>query len=337
MPITRIAAVEDGATGDLVFVDKKELVPIVKNRMPTAIVTSASLRDEFSSLPETVVFIAPHVPLAHALIKQKYGARDFSKTGWSEIHPSAVIHETVKMGEGVVVEPRAVIGRNVKIGSKSRIMAGVVIENDVFIGDDVIVQPLAFIGYGTKIGNEVQIGSGTVIGSEGYSFAQDSKKKSYSIPQTGIVVIEDRVRIGANNCIDRAAYRETRIGAGTKIDNLCHIAHNVEIGEDCLLTAMFCVAGSTKIGNRVIASGQAGVLDHLKICDDVVLLHKPGVSKDIDKPGAYAGIPIQPLGEYMKNTAVLRSATELRKRIVELENQMENLKKNLGADQNQNR
>ena len=138
-------------------------------------------------------------------------------------------------------------------------------------------------------------------------------------------MIGDRVRIGANNCIDRATYSETRIGAGTKTDNLCHIAHNVVVGEDCLLTAMLCVAGSTTIGNRVITSGNTGILDHVKICDDVVLLHRAGVTKDVEKPGAYAGVPLLPLGEYMKNSAVLKNANDLRKRVSAIE-------KNLGLD-----
>jgi UDP-3-O-[3-hydroxymyristoyl] glucosamine N-acyltransferase len=125
--------------------------------------------------------------------------------------------------------------------------------------------------------------------------------------------------VGANCCIDRAAYRTTRIGAGTKLDNLCHIAHNVEIGEDCLLTSMFCVAGSTTIGNRVMMSGQTGIKDHVTICDDVVLVHRAGVTADIDQPGAYAGLPVQPLKDYMRNTAESHMLADLRQRVLTLE------------------
>ena len=146
-----------------------------------------------------------------------------------------------------------------------------------------------------------------------------SRGKSHPIPQTGNVVLGDRVRVGANCCIDRAAYRTTRIGAGTKLDNLCRIAHNVQIGEDCLLTSMFCVAGSTTIGNRVISSGQTGVLDHVQVCDDVVLVHRAGVTGDIDQPGTYAGLPVQPLKDYLRNTAVVRLLGELRQRLLALE------------------
>jgi UDP-3-O-[3-hydroxymyristoyl] glucosamine N-acyltransferase len=198
-------------------------------------------------------------------------------------------------------------------------MAGAVVEHDAQIGRNVVMHPNAVVGYGCTVGDDVVIGGGAVIGSEGDGFAQDARGRSHAIPQTGNVVLEDRVRVGANCCIDRAAYGSTRIGAGTKLDNLCHIAHNVQIGEDCLLTSMFCVAGSTTIGNRVMASGQSGAIDHLTICDDVVLVHRAGVTTSIDQPGAYAGLPAQPLKEYTRNTAVFRMLGDLRQRLLALE------------------
>ena len=328
--IRGISAIETCKMGDLVFMDKKEYLPVIQERRPSAVVVSAglkeSLKDAFSNLQNVAVFTSGNVSLAHALLKRRYADRDLANSGWSGIHASAVVHETAQIGAGTVIEPNAVIGMNVRIGKNSRVMAGVVIENGAVIGDETVIHPKVVIGYGCQIGSQVVIGSGTVIGSEGFGFAQDAKRKSYPIPQTGIVVIGDRVRIGAGNCIDRATYSETRIGAGTKTDNLCHIAHNVVIGEDCLLTAMLCVAGSSKIGNRVITSGNTGILDHVDICDDVVLLHRAGVTKDIEKPGAYAGVPLLPLGEYLKNSAVLKNATDLRKRLMTIE-------KTLGLDE----
>ena len=304
---------------DLIFMDKEDVIKKFQTLKPAAVVTTAKLKPLLDAIPNLAVMVAPNLPMAHASLKQRYAGRDFATTGWSGIHPTAIIHESVTIGENTIVEPRAVVGAGTQIGKNCRIMAGVVIENDVRIGDGSIVHPLSVIGYGCQIGNDVVINSGSVIGSEGYGFAQDAKRKSHPIPQTGIVVIEDRVRVGANNCIDRAAYFETRIGAGTKLDNLCHIAHNVQIGEDCLLTAHFCIAGSSEVGNRVIASGQTGVSDHVKICDDSVLLHRAGVTKDIETPGAYAALPLQPLKEYMKNAVLARKLTEMRDRVKALE------------------
>ncbi len=316
---TRVAAVENCQPGDLVFVDKKEFFGFVAQGGPSVVVTSAALKETFRESKDQAVLIASNVALAHALLKQKYAGRDFSATGWEGVHASAVVHPSAVFGAGTVVEPKAVIGPGVVLGENCRVMAGAVVEHGVVMGNACVIHPAAVIGFDSVFGNGVQVGSSTVIGSEGYGFAQDSQRRSHAIPQTGNVVLADGVRVGAGCCIDRGSYRSTRVGAGTKIDNLCHIAHNVEIGSDCLLTAMCCIAGSTKIGNRVIASGQAGILDHLTVCDDVVLLHKAGVAKEILEPGMYAGTPTQPLSDYLKNTAVLRQANEMRKAIRDLE------------------
>ncbi len=317
--VMRIAALEECQAGDLVFLDKLCNLPFVSERKPAAVITSSKLKDRLGDLPDTAVLSAPNLGLLHALLKQRHGARRFEDSGWQGVHPSAVIHPDARIDPSAVIEPRAVIGRNARIGARCRIMAGAVIENDVIIGEDSVIHPLVVIGYGCVLGREVVVESGSVIGSQGFGFAQDAERRSHAIPQTGIVVIGDRVRVGANNCIDRATYQVTRIGAGTKFDNLCHVAHNVSIGEDCLLTAMLCVAGSSKIGNRVITSGQTGIIDHVEICDDVVLVHRAGVVKNIDQPGVHASLPAQPLDEYLKNTAVTRTGPALRKRVADLE------------------
>ena len=319
--ITGIAAVQSCGPGDLVFADKPALLRYVLERAPTVVVAARGLREALDGAGVKVVALfTGNVALAHATIKGAYAARDFAAAGWEgPIHPSAVVHPTAAIGADTCLEPRVVIGRNVRIGQRCRIMSGAVIEHDVTIGDDSIVHPNAVVGYGCRLGSEVVIGPGSVIGSEGFGFAQDAQHRSHLIPQTGIVVIGDRVRVGANNTIDRATYAETRIGSGTKFDNLCHVAHNVEIGENCLLTAMFCIAGSSQVGNRVKASGQTGVIDHMRIADDVVLVHRAGVVKDIEQPGVYAGLPTQPLDEYLRNTAAFRRGAELRRRLGELE------------------
>ncbi len=317
--IAQLSPVEDCQLGDLIFVDKKEYVAPVLAREFTAVVTTPSLAESFRNKPKIGLLIADNVGLAHAILKKSYASRDFSQTGFDGIHSTSVIHETAIIGDLTVIEPHVVIGQNVRIGRHCRIMAGAVIENDVQIGNETIVHPKAVIHHGSLIGNECVIGAGSVVGSEGYGFAQTSKAKSIYIPQTGIVVLEDRVRLGANNCIDRAAYRETRIGAGTKLDNLIHIGHNVQIGEDCLLTAGLCVGGSTTIGNRVRASGQTGIIDHLKITDDVIFAHRAGVVQNVLKPGVYAGLPLLPMAEYMRNINAMKTVAEMRKRLIELE------------------
>ncbi|MDI9384288.1 MAG: UDP-3-O-(3-hydroxymyristoyl)glucosamine N-acyltransferase [Verrucomicrobiota bacterium] len=323
--ITGIQSVELCGPGQLVFVDRENYINTVNEQKPAAVVTTQALADRLAENRNLGILITPNVKLAQALVKTRFGDRDFDEEQWDRIHPSATVHPTAIVGETASIGPNAVIGKGVRVGPHTRILGGVVVEHDAVIGENCVIHPNAVIGYRCQIGNRVEIGGGSIIGSEGYGFAQDDSRVSYKIPQTGIVVIADDVRIGANNCVDRATYAETRIGRGTKTDNLCHIAHNVQIGENCLLTAMLCVAGSTKIGNRVVASGQTGILDHVTICDDVYLLQRAGVSKDINRPGAYAGTPVQPLNEYMRTLAHERSIGRLKEKLAALEQAIERL------------
>ena len=320
--LSGIAAVEECGPGDLVFVDNEQAAETIRARRPSAVVTSPALRPPMSKAPGRTLLIAPNVRLAHALIRQRHADRDMLESEWPDIHPSAVIGDGCEIGAGSRIGPHVVLGEGVRIGEKTAVMAGSIVERQAVIGDRTIIHPRVTIGYECEIGDDVIVQSGAVIGSEGYGFAQDEKGCSHRIPQLGRVVIEDRVSIGAATCVDRATYGETRIGAGTKLDNLCHIAHNVDIGRDCLFTAFFVVGGSTKIGDRCVASGQTAVLDHLEICNDVYLLRRAGVAEDIEQPGVYAGAPVEPYATYLRNTALAKKLPELRKQVRRLEREL---------------
>ncbi len=323
-----IAPVEEYGPGDMVFLDQPSLVEAVAAKPPACVVTSARLADALAhDFGETAaLLVAPNVKLAQALLRQEYADRDLRGEEWQGVHPSAVVHESARLGQGVVVGPNAVVGASCRVGDRCVIMAGSVIEHDAVLGEGTVIHPNVTVGFACELGAQVIVHSGSVIGCEGYGFAQDQQRRSHRIPQTGKVVIEDRVRVGACNCIDRAAFRETRIKAGTKLDNHCHVAHNVVIGRDCLLTAGLIVAGSTTLGDRVIASGDTGFIDHLNICDDAVFVHKAGVTKDVTEPGVYAGTPHQPMAEYTRNTAALRKLAEMRKQLLALEKEVKELK-----------
>ena len=323
--VTGIASVETCGTGDLVFVDKAEFVESAIKASPAAIVTTHDLAERFGGVEDTSLLSTKNVRLASALLRQAYVDRNYHDSEWGRVHSSAVIHETAVVPEDAVIGPGVVLGRGVIVGHESVIMANAVVEEDAVIGDETVVHPNVTVGYGCKVGARNILKSGCVIGMEGFGFAQDEKRKSHRIPQLGIVVLGDDVVIGANCNIDRATFGETRIGSGTKLDALCHIAHNVEIGEDCLLTAQTVIAGSTRLGKRIICSGQTGILDHLSLCDDVVLVQRAGVISDITEPGIYAGLPVQPMKEYFRNTALARKAGELKKRVGALEKQVASL------------
>ncbi|MHC4955870.1 MAG: UDP-3-O-(3-hydroxymyristoyl)glucosamine N-acyltransferase [Planctomycetota bacterium] len=311
--IERVSAAEHCSAGDLVFIDRDTFVQAALDGGASAVITDSAHATAFSESPSVAVMTTGNVSLARALVTQRFFDRDLSAEPSARIDPTAVIAESAKIGPSVLIGPGA------RIGEDTVILANAVIEERALIGDRVVVHPGVIVGFECEIGNDVVIRAGTVIGSEGFGFAQDEQRRSHRIPQMGKVVIEDRVVIGANCCLDRGTHGATRVGAGTVMDNLCHIAHNVEIGENCILTAMLCVAGSTKIGQRVVTSGQVGIIDHLNIADDVTLVQRAGVAHDIDAPGMYAGVPLLPIKEHMKSQAMIRRLASMRDTIKALE------------------
>jgi len=322
--IRRLAPVDDCAPGDLVFVDHVKYLPKVRELKPAAVVTTEAIAQELADAGVSLL-IAPNVRLAIALLKQTYGDRDVRDIEWPRIHPSAVIHESVAVPDDAVIGPGVVLGAEVNLGPSVVIMANTVVEKRAKIGRETVIHPRCTVGYECEIGANVILKAGCVIGSEGFGFAQDERRRNYRIPHTGKVVVEDRVVIGANTNIDRATYGATIIRSGAVIDALCHIGHNVEIGEDCILCAHTGISGSTRFGKRVIASGQTGTLDHITVADDVVLLHRAGLHNSIKQPGMYAGGPAQPLQQYLKNMAVFPRLHEMWTRLKALEKKLADL------------
>lgn len=219
------------------------------------------------------------------------------------ISPLSLIAENVLLPRSCTVEPFVVIGKNVKIGVGTYIGAHCSIDEGVKIGKHCEIMPSTVIYKKTMIGDFVTIGANTVIGKEGFGYI---KKRRYKrLRHTGGVVIKSFVDIGGNVAIDRGTIGNTIIGEGTKIDNLVHVAHNVEIGKHCILMGQVGIAGSTKIGNNVILCGQVGVSDHLEIGDDVVVYAKSGVFKSLSPHRRYSGIPAR------EHNAVLRAIARL--------------------------
>jgi UDP-3-O-[3-hydroxymyristoyl] glucosamine N-acyltransferase len=209
------------------------------------------------------------------------------------VHASAVIAASASFGRSVAIGPHVSIGERVCIGQHSQIMAGCVVMDDVRIGSDCLIYPNCVVREGVQIGDRVILQPGVVLGGDGYGFVWDGSRH-FKIPQLGTVVIEDDVEIGANCTIDRGRFTATRIGRGTKIDNLVMVAHNVQVGRDCLLVAQSGISGSTRLGNRVTLAGQVGIVGHIEIGDDVTVLGQSMVTKNIERPGAYAGSPARP-------------------------------------------
>ena len=317
--VKAISPYEKSKKGDLVFVPNGKALQQVLTQGVSAIVIPKELLSEAEKAANDVaILVSANLKYSHALLKQRYGEHDYSRSGWGRIHPSAIVHESVSIPESTKIGPNVVIEQGVRIGEECNIMANVVIEHDAIIGNKVQIHPGTIIGWECVIGDHCLILSNSVIGSEGFGYAQDQYFNHHRIPQTGNVVIGNKVTIGANNTIDRGTYGPTTIGNGCIFDNMCHVAHNVSIGENCIIISGFLCAGSTTLGNRVVASGGTMIKDHVNICDDVYLMHRAGVIKDITQPGMYAGGPVQPMKEYVVSNAIYRRLGELRKQVQEL-------------------
>jgi len=233
------------------------------------------------------------------------------------IHPSAIVPASAEIGKNVAIGPHAILGEHVKVGDETTIGAGSVIGDNVAIGSHCRLDANVTIYPGTTLGDRVIAQAGAVLGSEGFGYVRDSQTGRYEqFPQVGRLVIEDDVEIGANSTVDRGALDETRIGRGTKIDNLVHVGHNVHIGQDVVIAAQTGLSGSAVVEDNVIIGGQVGIADHVRIEAGAILGAQSGIPtrKVIRGKGVvFWGTPARPIREYLKELAfVSRSAKKQR-------------------------
>ena len=234
------------------------------------------------------------------------------------VHKSAVVAKSARLGAGVSVGPCAVVGERAALGDGAIVGAHAVIGDDAEIGPTTLLHPHVVIEPRCRVGARCILHAGVVVGSDGYGFAT-SKGVHRKVPQVGIVVIEDDVELGANVCIDRATLGETRIGRGTKVDNLVQIAHNVTIGEHSLIVAQVGISGSTRLGHHVVMAGQSGAAGHLHLGDGTQVTAQAAVMADT-KPGEIvSGSPARPMKEWYRALANLLQLDALRRRVRELE------------------
>ncbi len=239
--------------------------------------------------------------------------------------PTAVLDPSVRIPPDVYIGPHAVIGRDVEIGVRVRIHANVTIYESVKIGADSVIHSGVAIREGTEIGERVIVYNNAVIGSDGFGYAKDENARWLKIPQTGKVVIEDDVEIGAGAAIDKASVGETRIKRGAKIDNLVQIGHSCTVGEDALLCAQVGLAGSSHIGNRVILTGQVGIGGHLTVGDDAMLYPQSGVPTDVLAGQVLCGSPAIDHHDFWRSIAVFKKLGEIPRRLRNLENRVKEL------------
>ncbi len=252
--------------------------------------------------------------LAAALIHNYLLETPFLATG---VHAQAHVGDDTVVPEQISIAPLAVIGNRVRFGQRVTIEAGVVIGDDVQIGDDTRILANVTVRHNCLIGCRVCIHPGAVIGSDGYGYATDNRGYHVKRPQVGIVQIDDDVEIGANVCIDRATFGKTWVKSGTKIDNLVQVAHNVVIGENCLLVSQVGIAGSSTLGRNVVLGGQVGVAGHINLEDGVMASAQSGIVKNQARGLVIGGTPTMPMIKFARVVAALAKlpamVTELRR------------------------
>lgn len=240
------------------------------------------------------------------------------------ISEQAFCHGSCRLGKGVSIYPNVFVGEDAEVGDETTLFPGVYIGNGVRIGSKTVLYPNVTVLDGCRIGNEVIIHAGTVIGSDGFGFVQHGGH-SLKIPQLGIVQIDDQVEIGANNCIDRAAFGRTWIQCGVKTDNLVQIGHNVTIGEHSIIVAQAGISGSVKVGRQVMLGGQVGVADHLEIGDRVMIASQSGVAKSIPSGEVVSGTPTMPHRLWLRASSLFQHLPEFNRRIRELEKRLKEM------------
>ena len=244
------------------------------------------------------------------------------------IHETAIIGENVVFGENVAIGPYCVINDNAVIGDNVTIHAYVYIGHNTRIGDECVIYAGSIIHENCSLGKRVVLRAKAVIGGEGFGFATNDGVHTH-IPQVGNVILEDDVEVGCCSCIDNATMGSTIVRRGTKIDNLVHLGHNVEIGEDCFLIAQVGIAGSTKCGNHVIFAGQTGCTGHITIGDNVTFAGRTGITGNVPPNGLYAGYPMRPHKEWLKLAAYETRLPDMAKTIKQLQKEVELLKEQL--------
>jgi UDP-3-O-[3-hydroxymyristoyl] glucosamine N-acyltransferase len=315
--VSTLSKIEEGVPGSISFLANPKYTQYIYDTEATLVIVNNDL--VLTAPVKATLIRVESAAAAFAKLLEMYNQVKLNKTGVSRqayIADSAKVGDNLYAGEFAVISDNAVLGNNVKVYPQ------------VYIGDNVRIGDNTTLFAGVKIYSDCVIGSnciihsGTVIGSDGFRFEPQNAEGQRKVPQIGNVIIEDDVEIGANCAIDRATLGSTILRKGVKFDNLIHIAHNVEVGENSYLAACNVIAGSTKIGKNCMFSGQVGIVGHLQIADNTIITAQSGISKSITKPGeVYMGSPAFDANKYRKTYIHFRNLDGIVQRIDKLEKQ----------------
>jgi UDP-3-O-[3-hydroxymyristoyl] glucosamine N-acyltransferase len=325
--IVRVAGIRDAQPGDITFVANVKYISQLASTRASAVIVSTALQQDVVAAKRTCALLLtddPYSAFARALTCFARAAEPAKGIDTlSSIAPDATLGKDVSIG------PFVAIGAAASVGARTVIYPNVVVAAGARVGDDCVLHSHVSIREGAVVGNRVVLHDGVVVGSDGFGFARQPDGTHLKIPQQAAIVIEDDVEIGANCALDRPAVGETRIRAGTKIDNLVHVAHGVTIGERSLLAAQSGIAGSTTIESDVMIAGQSGVTGHVHIGRGVKVGAKSAVLQSVDAGAFVTGHPAMPHADWRKASAVFRRLPAFKKRVVDLERRVAELEQKL--------
>ncbi len=314
--VARIAPVADAGPDDMGFLADRRYLDDAEASRARALLVSTDLVDRLDTSRSMVVVDDGHVAL-QALLAHLHPPL----APVPGVHPTAVLERGVRLGSEVEIGPYVVLGAGVVVGDRTRIGAHSVLGAGAAVGSDSVLHPHVVLYAGTHVGDRVILHAGVRLGVDGFGYAW-SAEGHLKVPQVGRCLIEDDVEIGANSTVDRGSIGDTRVGLGTKLDNLVHLAHNVQTGAHCAAAALVGIAGSTQVGSGVFFGGQAGAIGHLKLGDGARIAAAAAVYRDVPAGETVSGVPARPNREFLRARASLERLPKLVARVRELEDRL---------------
>lgn len=318
--IWKLCKIEEGELGGLSFLANSKYTNYIYDTKATAVIVSNDFIPEHPINASLIRVADPY--LAFAMLLKKYNEIQLDKRG---IDPLAFISPSATIGKDCYIGPFAFIGDNVKIGDNTKIYPQTYVGDNSIIGDSTTLFAGVRIYQNIVIGNRCTLHSGVVIGGDGFGFAPTAEGSYQKIDQIGNVIIEDDVEIGANTTIDRATMGSTIIHRGVKLDNLCQIAHNVQVGENTVMASQSGIAGSGKVGSHCIIAGQVGIVGHIEVGNNVTIAAQSGVTRNFPDGVTILGSPATDAIKQRKNYVYQRNLDQLYKRLDELERKVKEI------------
>src|SRR5215470_7740776 len=320
--IQRIANLDSAGENEIAYVDGEKFFEAAQASKASCLIVS---REHPDFTGHTLIEVE-HPKLAFSAIAATLHP---AKRREPSIHSTAAVADTADVALTAYLGPGVCVGNYSRVGTATRIEAGAVIGDNVVIGADCVIHPNVVLYDGVTIGDNVILHKGVCIGADGFGYVRD-RMGYHKFPQIGTVVIEDEVELGAHTCVDRAALGRTRIGRGTKIDNMVHVGHNCDIGERVVIAAQTGISGSVVIEDDAVIGGQVGFGDHTRVMSGAVIGSKAGILPGkIVRPGVWWGIPVQPLDEYKRMNAHMNRLPEMREHLKKLHQEIEELRERL--------